>query len=428
MPSEVSTVTGEPSVEVLIRELADAREQQAATADILAAMSNSPTDPYRAFADIAASAARLCEAQNTTLVELADDKLRLLANYGPLPTVAQVGQPLHGLPFNHGSVTARAIIDKTTIHVADVQAETNEYPEGSAWARRAGHRTIVAVPLMRAGEAIGAIVIRRAHVRPFTDRQVALLKIFADQAVIAIENTRLFEAEQASKRELQESLEYQTAMSDVLGVISRSPNELQPVLDTIVLTAQRLCQAEYALIHTRREDDLLHLAASSSADRACVEWVMENPIKAGDGSNSGLVLLEKKTVHWPDALAEPQFSAFKLREQSKARTMLGVPVQRESQVVAVLFLARTTVKPFSQRQIELVETFADQAVIAIENSRLFEAEQASKVELTEALEQQTATADVLKVISRSALDLQRVLDALVESAARLCDAYDAAIF
>src|SRR5262245_56999303 len=156
---------------------------------------------------------------------------------------------------------------------------------------------------------------------------------------------------------------------------------------------------------------------------------MENPIKAGDGSNSGLVLLEKKTVHWPDALAEPQFSAFKLREQSKARTMLGVPVQREGQVVAVLFLARTTVKPFSQRQIELVETFADQAVIAIENTRLFEAEQkrtkeveAKSAELRESLEYQTATSDVLNVISRSKFELQPVLDTIVETAARLCRA------
>src|SRR5262249_6424305 len=159
----------------------------------------------------------------------------------------------------------------------------------------------------------------------------------------------------------------------------------------IVLTAQRLCQAEYALIHTRREDDLLHLAASSSADPAFVEWVTENPIKAGDGSNSGLVLLEKKTVHWPDALAEPKFSAFKLQDQSKARTMLGVPVQREGQVAAVLFLARTTVKPFSHRQIELVETFADQAVIAIENTRLFEAEQTRTRELTERTQELTET-------------------------------------
>jgi GAF domain-containing protein len=194
----------------------------------------------------------------------------------------------------------------------------------------------------------------------------------------------------------------------VLNVISRSPSELQPVLDAIVLTAQQLCQAEYALVHTRGDDNLFHIAASSSANPAFVGWLRKHPIRAGDGSNSGLVILEKKTVHWPDALVEPKFAACELREQSKARTMLGVPVLQPGEVVAVLFLARTEVQPFSQRQIELVETFADQAVIAIENARLFEAEQVSKRELTEALEQQTATAEVLKVISRSALDLQRV--------------------
>jgi GAF domain-containing protein/anti-sigma regulatory factor (Ser/Thr protein kinase) len=613
MPSEVSTAGADQhlgrvvdelkrELEAKSRELAEAREQQGATAGILAAISSSPADLGRVFAEIAANAARLCDAYDSLIGQLDGDTVRLVAHHGPIPTTGPVGQAT--LPLTRGSSLARAILDRQTIHVVDLQAEKGEYPEGSDIAHRHGIRTALNQPMMRSGKAIGGISIRRADVRPFTDRQIALLKtfadqaviaientrlfeaeqartrelsesldrqtatsdvlsvisrsptdlqsvfdaiaakaldlcgamtsavctfdgqlihlaaadrfsadlpvirenwprppsgatgrailskasayipdvfedseyplrtiasvigyrsilsvpmlhderpigaitisaaqprafspkqigllqIFADQAVIAIENTRLFEAEQASKHELQESLEYQTAMSDVLGVISRSPNELQPVLDTIVLTAQRLCQAEYALIHTRREDDLFHLAASSSADPAFVEWVMENPIKAGDGSNSGLVLLEKKTVHWPDALAEPQFSAFRLREQSKARTMLGVPVQREGQVVAVLFLARTTVKPFSQRQIKLVETFADQAVIAIENTRLFEAEQASKRELQESLHQQTATADVLKVISRSALDLQRVLDALVESAARLCNAYDAAIF
>src|SRR5215510_12287473 len=206
MPSETSTVCADQPVEELRRELTAVREQQAATAGILAAMSNSPTDPYRAFADIAASAARLCDAQNSAVVQLADGKLRLLARYGPLPTVVPVGEP--GVPFTRGSVIARAIIDKTTIHVADLQAETKEYPEGSELARRLGHRTIVVVPLMRAGEAIGAIGIRRAQVRPFTDRQIELLKIFADQAVIAIENTRLF-------NETKEALEQQSATSEV---------------------------------------------------------------------------------------------------------------------------------------------------------------------------------------------------------------------
>src|SRR5262245_4361045 len=429
MPSEVSTVTGEPSVEVLIRELADAREQQAATADILAAMSNSPTDPYRAFADIAASAARLCEAQNTTLVELADDKLRLLANYGPLPTVAQVGQPLHGLPFNRGFVTARAIIDKTTIHVADVQTETNEYPESSEWARRAGHRTIVAVPLMRAGEAIGAIVIRRAHVRPFTDRQIALLKIFADQAVIAIENARLFEAEQASKRELQESLEYQTAMGEVLGVIARAPGDLQQVLDAVAESAGRVCRAAEVRVF-RLEGDKLRRAALVGRLRLS-DYVGVSPnVPLSRGSVSGRAIVDRRSIHVTDLAAEigseyPDVAA--IQKAIGHRTTLATPLLRDGQAIGAIMMLRLEVAPFSEKQIKLLETFADQAVIAIENARLFEAEQASKRELTEALEQQTATADVLKVISRSALDVQKVLDALVESAARLCDANDAAI-
>src|SRR5262245_49817307 len=410
-------------------ELAESREQQAATADILRVISSSPTDQQRVFADIAASAARLCDAHDATIFQVDDDILLPVAHHGPIPS------PAHGGPLKRGFVTGHAIVDRRTIQVTDLQAEPDAYPESSKLARRLGHRTILTAPLIHAGKAIGAITIRRTEVRSFTDRQIELLKTFANQAVIAIENTRLFVAEQASKRELQESLEYQTAMSDVLGVISRSPNELQPILDTIVLTAQRLCQAEYALIHTRREDALLHLAASSSADPAFVEWVMENPIKAGDGSNSGRVLLEKKTVHWPDALAEPQFRAFKLREQSKARTMLGVPIQREGQVVAVLFLARTTVKPFSQRQIELVETFADQAVIAIENTRLFEEVQEKNHALTEAnaqvraaLERETASSEILRVIGSSPTDVQPVFEAIARSGVSVCGAIGCVVF
>src|SRR5215467_5594900 len=399
------------------RELQESLEYQTATSEVLGVISRSKFDLQPVLDIIARIASQLCVAEDTTILLREGTDLRIAAHHGAIPIHLDEKRPI-----GRGWVAGRTVADRLAIHVPDLTLAGDEFPLGRKLADESGHRTTLGVPLLREGDAVGCLLLRRNVAQPFADKQIALVQTFADQAVIAIENTRLFEEVQASKSELQESLEYQTAMSDVLVVISRSPNELQPVLDTIVLVAQRLCQAEYALIHTRRDDDLLHLAASSSADPAFVEWVMENPIKAGDGSNSGLVLLEKKTVHWPDALAEPKFSAFKLREQSKARTMLGVPVQREGQVVAVLFLARTTVKPFSQRQIKLVETFADQAVIAIENTRLFEAEQESKRELAESLEEQTATSEVLQVISSSAGELLPVFAAILKNAVQICGA------
>src|SRR5262249_6840548 len=204
---DVSTVTGDQSLEALRRELAEAREQQAATAEILASISSSVTDANQVFAKIAASAARLCDAYDALVLHADGDVLRLVAHEGRLPTTDPVGHAT--LRLTRGAVMTRAVLDRRTIQVADMHAEGDEYPEGSDLALRLGHRTILAVPLIHAGEAIGVIAIRRTEVRPFTDRQIDLLKTFADQAVIAIENTRLFEAEQASKRELQESLRQQ---------------------------------------------------------------------------------------------------------------------------------------------------------------------------------------------------------------------------
>src|SRR5215467_6448855 len=240
MPSEVSAATGDQSAEELRRELAEARAQQAATAEILRVISSSPTDLQHVFAEIAASAARLCDAYDVVIRRLDGDSLSVVAHHGPIPVPSTVGL--------RGNIQGRVVLDRRTIQVADVQAETREYPIGSDSARRRGFRTILVVPLISAGKAIGIIAIRRIEVRPFSDKQVALLETFADQAVIAIENARLFEEVQSRTKELQESLDRQTATSEVLGVISRSPNEVQPVLDTIVATAQRLCQAERAVV------------------------------------------------------------------------------------------------------------------------------------------------------------------------------------
>src|SRR5262249_22430461 len=292
-----------------------------------------------------------------------------------------------------------------------------------------GVRTVLGQPLIRDGKAIGVIQIRRADVRPFTDRQIELLKTFADQAVIAIENTRLFEEVQARTKELQESLDRQTATSEVLGVISRSPNEVQPVLDTIVATAGRLCQAERAIVW-RLEGETFRVVAHHGLPEERVESLYSARMPLSRESMSGRAALARRAVQVEDEATDPELSAaaHAFARTANVHTVLAVPLLLKGHPIGVIGLARTRVARFDDKQIALVEAFADQAVIAIENSRLFEAEQASKRELTESLEQQTATADVLKVISRSALDVQKVLDALVESAARLCDAYDAAIF
>jgi GAF domain-containing protein len=412
-------------VTFLARELAEAREQQAATAEVLRAISGSPTDLERVFAVVAASATHLCDASDATIHQVDGAVLRQVAHHGPIPVPGT-------LPMTRGVLAGRAVLDRQTIHVADLQAETNEYPEGSNIARRLGLRTNLAVPLIRAGEAIGVVIIRRTEVRPFTDRQIDLLRTFATQAVIALENTRLFETEQQRARELTESLQQQTATADVLKVISRSTFDLRTVLDTLVESASRLCGAPHGLIFRYDGRHCRAVAAYNNVSGFRELWE-ENPIAPSRATATGRAVLESRVVHIADVLADEEYNppdgALKQAQKlGQYRTVLVVPMMREGTPLGTFTLWKMEVAPFTNKQIELVTTFADQAVIAIENVRLFDEVQAQKREVSEALERQTATSEVLSVISRSPGELEPVFQAMLENATRICEAKFGAMY
>ena len=343
--------------------------------------------------------------------------LRLIANFG-VSHEAERYWLEHPVPIGRGSTTGRALLEGRAIRIPDVLADP-EY-RATRYQELAGYRSTLSVPLLREGTTIGVFGLGRREPNPFTDKQAELVTTFADQAVIAIENVRLFDEVQARTREVQESLEYQTAISDVLNVISRSPNTLQPVLDTLVQTAARLCEADFSVFF-RLHEGKCHIGASNAEDDF-IKFARENPFVPTRSSCSGRALLERRTVHVVDASTDPEYAMPGYQLVANNRTMLGVPLLREGVAIGAITLWKTRVEPFTEKQIDLVTTFADQALIAIENTRLFEAEQQRTRELSESLEQQTATSKVLEVISRSAFDLRAVFETVAESSVRLCGA------
>src|SRR6516162_1997550 len=407
----------ETAVARLTRELNEAREQQIATADVLKVISGSPTDVQPVFDMIAESAARLCDGQFCYVYRFDGQLLHFVAHHSLTPEVFEMNRRAWPAPPSRRSAAARAILERGFVQIPDIKADP-DYTLGPM-AVVGDYRSVVAVPILRDCLAVGSIAVARAQAGLLPDPQIELLKTFADQAAIAIENVRLFAAEQQRTRELSESLEQQTATAEVLRVISSSPGELELVFEAMLTNAVRLCEAKFGVLYLY-DEGRLRVGATHDVPPAFAKARRKEPFTPAPDASTGKVVATKQAVQVADLAATQSYSdrnplVVTAVEVGGVRTTLSVPMLKENALVGVISIYRKEVLPFTDKQTALLQNFAAQAVIAIENARLLN-------ELRDSLQQQTATSEVLRVISSSPGDLGPVFQTMLGNAVRICDA------
>jgi GAF domain-containing protein len=429
-----SLVELKKQLEERTRELAEARgqlsealEQQTATTEVLGVISTSPGELEPVFQAMLANAMRICEAQFGTIHEFADGAFRALWSVGVPPALAEYNREWR--VWGPDTVLGQLARTKQTVHVVDARegrAYANRDPGRVAAIELGGVRTFVIVPLLKEGVLNGAMSIFRQEVRPFTDKQIALVTNFAAQAVIAIENTRLLNELQQRTTDLGEALEQQTATSEVLKVISVSPGNLEPVFGALLDNAVRLCGAKFGLLYLC-EGDALRMVGAHNVPPALVEIRKRGPFRPIPGGPVSEAVRTKRRAQAVDLAATREYAerhpqSVAVVELGGARSVVAVPMLKDGEPIGVIVIFRQEVRPFIEKQIELLTNFASQAVIAVENTRLLNELRQRTDDLSESLEQQMATSEVLQVISSSPGELKPVFEAMLENATRLCEA------